>query len=294
MRILVCLLILTSGCVNKASKMIGHPIDEKYELPHFSGKAEICTYELDKSRYGQNREGEAVLIFVTEPFDKNSQVKPDDYDKNSVVDVLKMNRIDRFTTGIYDYSQFTSNFTPLSEHSPKFPLKTTMSSQDWCGQSFYQLNNDTGFKLFYRSYFEGQGDDYASLDYAVVEDNLFNLARIDTSLLPTGNFKIIPALSYITSNHIELKSYDCEAILKEENGKICYEYNIIDLERQVKVVIDASNNNQIQQWIETFPSGNEDKMLSSTYRLKSTVNEPYWEMNSNSFSSFRDSLKLGY
>lgn len=293
MRSILLLLIISCSCVNKTTKMIGHPIDEEYVLPHFSGEAEICTYELEKSRYGQQREGEAVLIFVTEPFDKNSQVKPDDYDRSSVVDVLKMNRIDRYTTGIYDYSQFTSNFTPLSEHSPKYPLKTTMSSQDWCGQSFYQLNNDTGFELFYRSYFEGQGDGLVSIKYAVVEDNLFNLARIDTELLPTGNFKIFPSLSYITSNHIELKSYECEAMLKEENGKLCYEYNIIDLERQVKVVLDPSKNNQIQRWEETYPSGEEGKMLTSTYVLKSTVNEPYWEMNSNDFSSYRDSLGIG-
>ena len=41
----------------------------------FDGKAEISTYSLSQSRYGEMRSGNAVLIFVTEDFLKNKQVK---------------------------------------------------------------------------------------------------------------------------------------------------------------------------------------------------------------------------
>ena len=41
----------------------------------YAGKAEITSYELEQARYGELRKGNAVLIYVTEPFLSEKQVK---------------------------------------------------------------------------------------------------------------------------------------------------------------------------------------------------------------------------
>src|SRR5690606_11223144 len=57
------------------------------------GKAEISSYQLDQSRYGRNHDGKAVLIFVTEDFSKNKQVKLENPqpDSRDAINVLKLN-----------------------------------------------------------------------------------------------------------------------------------------------------------------------------------------------------------
>jgi len=67
------------------------------------GKAEITTYDLYQARYGEMRQGEAVIVFVTENFSKEKQVKTDNPNAvaTPVIPVLKMNLTKRFYTGIY-------------------------------------------------------------------------------------------------------------------------------------------------------------------------------------------------
>ena len=40
----------------------------------YAGEAELNSYTLSQARYGENHEGEAVLIFVTEDFSKSKYV----------------------------------------------------------------------------------------------------------------------------------------------------------------------------------------------------------------------------
>ena len=43
----------------------------------YQGKAEVASYKLEQARYGEMRDGHAVLVFVTEDFSKSKQVKLD-------------------------------------------------------------------------------------------------------------------------------------------------------------------------------------------------------------------------
>ncbi|MCH7549394.1 MAG: hypothetical protein IH969_07665, partial [Candidatus Krumholzibacteriota bacterium] len=99
------------------------------------GKAELSGYRLKVSRYGQEREGHAVMIFVTEPFSDSKRVKVNDHTKNpsDVVDVIKLNLVRDFQTGIYDYNTMTSVFSRTSDFAP---LKVTFSSAEWCGHVY--------------------------------------------------------------------------------------------------------------------------------------------------------------
>src|SRR5690554_1303705 len=166
----------------------------------FSGQAEIATYTLSKARYEENHPGESVLIFVTEPFLNKRQVKADHPTPDNSVNVLKLNRIDRFKTGVYDYSQFTSVFTPVEKYDAMYPLKVTMGSQGWCGQSFTQISNNKGFDVEHKSYFESEGDSNFHMNYVVLEDNMMNLARLSVDLLPVGDFTVFPSISYLRTS----------------------------------------------------------------------------------------------
>jgi hypothetical protein len=39
-----------------------------FEKYWFNGEAELSSFQLTQARYGELREGKAVMIFVTEPF----------------------------------------------------------------------------------------------------------------------------------------------------------------------------------------------------------------------------------
>lgn len=283
----------TIGTKNSGTNSVEkNKTEEKYDLSFFSGKAEVNTYNLKKARYNDFHSGESVLIFVTEPFLKGEQVKSDHPNNENSVSVLKMNRIDRFSTGIYDYSIYTSVFTPISDYQPSYPLKITMSSQDWCGQSFMQLNNRGGFEVLLRSYFESEGDTINYLDYSFTEDNLFNLARIDTMLLPTGEFEIIPTMAHLRLSHEPLKAYKANATLSKLENQVIYSYDIPELKRGVRIFMDQKNHFQIVRWEETYPTVFDGKIRKSVYTLKSSKRLPYWELNQAGDAFMRDSLKL--
>lgn len=271
---------------------IRNKTNKKYDLSYFSGEAEVSTYTLEKARYNNIHPGESVLIFVTEPFLKEKQVKADNPSENNSASVLKMNKVERFSTGIYDYSIFTSVFTPISDFDPRYPLKITMSSQDWCGQSFMQVNNNDGFDYLLRSYFESEGDTTAHLDYCYTEDNLFNLARIDTALLPLGEFDIIPSMQHLRLAHAELKSYTATASLANLEDQVVYSFDIPELKRTVRIFLNPEAHFQIVRWEVTYPTVFDGKLRTSVYSLKESKKLPYWKLNQKSNGNYRDSLKL--
>ncbi len=125
----------------------------------YQGKAEISSFELQQNRYNNIHDGEMVMIFVTEDFLTDKQVKNDNYSSSKSTKIIKNNRIRKFTTGIYDYSIYTSIFTDVGSHDDINTLKVSMSSQDWCGQSFSQINNiGNQNRISSYSYFENEGD----------------------------------------------------------------------------------------------------------------------------------------
>jgi hypothetical protein len=143
------------------------------------GRAEMDGYRLTVSRYGQERSGHAVMIFVTEPFSESKWVKLDDHRRNpeDVVDVLKLNMVRDFQTGIYDYNTMVSVFSRTSDFQP---LKITFTSAEWCGHVYSELlfeDDELVDREF--SYFEGEsGVRRLPLSGVTVsEDNLFILLR---------------------------------------------------------------------------------------------------------------------
>ena len=92
------------------------------------GQAEISAYELTYPRYGALRSGVAVAIFVTEPFSYEARVKadPGKHAPGDVFPVIKLNLVQDFQTGIYDYNEQTSSY--LSLRSLNSPAATSPRS----------------------------------------------------------------------------------------------------------------------------------------------------------------------
>lgn len=77
---LFLLLIILSCNSNQKSeveqeKLPPRVLSDEYKDYWFNGQAEITSYTLEQERYGEMRTGTAVLIFVTEDFLPDAQVK---------------------------------------------------------------------------------------------------------------------------------------------------------------------------------------------------------------------------
>ena len=190
MRTLVCPLLITLAAT---PALANGPF-----WPHWSdGKAELSGYELIQPRYGELRRGEAVLIFVTEPFSKSKAVKVNQWNPNDSdqFTALKLNFVRKFQTGIYDYSVMTSVFTDPARAFA--PVKVTFSSQEWCGHVFEEARFGDDARVDINSYFEGETTDL-TLPVTAAEDALFitlrGLAATDLAAEPTALVALPSAL----------------------------------------------------------------------------------------------------
>src|SRR5262245_53936464 len=67
--------------------------DVGFDARWHDGRAELDGYRYTITRYGQLRQGQAVMIYVTEPWSLSKRVKVEDASKDpaDVFDVLKLN-----------------------------------------------------------------------------------------------------------------------------------------------------------------------------------------------------------
>jgi hypothetical protein len=259
-------------------------LSQTFKNHWFDGFAEINSYELIQSRYGQQRKGKAVLIFVTEDFLAKEQVKANQKSKTTIP-VLKSNRTKNFLTGIYPYSVMSSSFSSLRKKHPL--IKTVASIQEWCGQSYLQLNaGDKKNTIVSHSYFEGEADQNLTLPKTVSEDELWNLIRFDPKNLPVGEFDLFPSLELIRLNHIEAKPVKATGSLKVGN----YTLYIPTLQRSLSIRFDRNFPYTIEGWEEKYDHKGE-QYTSRAKRIQ-TERRKYWQENNPASVRFRAPFKL--
>lgn len=267
------------------------PLSQEFKDYWYAGNAEITSYKLEQARYGEIREGKSVLIYVTEPFLPEVQVKADGSDSSNIP-VLKLNATKNYLTGIYPYSIMSSTFYPV--HDNQHAVKTSFSMQEWCGHVYAQLNNREDFEFMSHSYFEGEADQELSLDKVLLENEVWNKIRINPDGLPVGEIQIIPSLEYFRVKHQPVKAYSADASLTKNGDLKTYSITYKETERTLSINFSASFPYQIESWTEEFKSGFGAKaqtMVSKGTKLK-TLKTPYWRQNSNKFVGLRDSLAL--
>lgn len=253
----------------------------------YKGEAEITSYALEQARYGEIRQGHAVLIYVTEDFLPKTQVKANNQNPNNIP-VLKLNATKSFNTGIYPYTIMQSVFYPVSNN--KHAIKVSSSMQEWCGHVYAQLNNRNDFEITSHSYFEGEADKNFTLEKAVLENELWVQLRINPKTLPTGNINSIPAFEYTRMRHIPIKAYKATATLKTNSYTISYP----ELQRQLTINFNNNFPFEILSWTETFKSGfgtNAQTLTTKATKLK-TLKSDYWNKNQNKHKILRDTLFL--
>lgn len=128
------------------------------------GNAEVAGYSLTYPRYGELRNGTGVAVFVTEEFSDSARVKNETPGRpaTDLFPVIKLNWMQDFPTGVYDYNMMTSAFATTKAVAglpAGSAVKVVFSAQEWCGQAHARLDwsgEDVRHRL--QSYFDGEGD----------------------------------------------------------------------------------------------------------------------------------------
>ncbi len=276
---------------------------EDFKQQWYAGKAELSSYTLEQARYGEMRTGEATLIFVTEDFSTEKLVKLDEPDKtNDKVRVLKMNMTKKFETGIYPYSMMLSVFTPVSKNGEAKTLKVGCTSQEWCGHTFSQLRLDgSKYNWQLHSYFEAENEQPKKLDFAILEDELWNRIRMEPASLPQGTISLIPGLFWQRLSHTSIGAEDAvlslskadTSFIKDSSAQLYTIYYPV-AQRTMRIYFDSLFPHAILGWQETHPDGfgNHKKLLTTNAIRKKTIWLDYWKHNSLADSSYRDTLQL--
>jgi len=306
MRILKLLIVITViGCQSKANKNSNNNLQnidfDQFNDYWYSGEAEITSFKLQQSRYGEKRDGHAVLVFVTEPFSESKQVKLDNPNRNpdDKVSVMKLNFVKKFTTGIYPYSMMTSSFVPVSIDQYSDAIKVTTTSQEWCGHTFTQINkedNDYRFQQF--SYFESEGDVEMDLQASWLEDEIWNRIKINPNSLPTGEIDILPGTMYLRLSHEQPESKKAIANLNEIDSSDYFpgSHSVYTLKyetRSLEIYFDSEFPFSIYGWEENYPKGFGSQEYSKTTAKRiNSIKSPYWQKNSNIDEKLRNQLGI--
>ena len=120
------------------------------------GQAEVATYDAQRSVYGRIRQFEYTYIVVKEEFNREFNVKTDNYNRDDLFSVMKVNKFASFETENYPYHYLTSVF--LKREKPEQIYKMTHTGQEWCGNTFKQFQlTSAGYEYDYNSYFDNAG-----------------------------------------------------------------------------------------------------------------------------------------
>ncbi|WP_266369199.1 hypothetical protein [Tellurirhabdus rosea] len=252
----------------------------------FAGKAELNRYRLEQAQYGALNPGEAVLIFVTEDFRTDTQVKSEtEASRSRSTPVLKLNFVRKFVTGIYDYSLYTSVFTPIQHAEFPATLKVSTSGQEWCGHSYLQMNyRSGGYGVSGRSYFEQEVAEDYEIGKALLEDEIWNRIRLAPDRLPTGSVSVVPGTQSARLRHRKLEPLTADVSLTDYTGTAfsgnspkAYRLEYKTDGRTLLIVFENQFPHRILGWEETYKS--KDKQLTSRAVLQKTVQTDYWNRN---------------
>ena len=263
------------------------PWDDAFKKQWYAGQAEITRYELKQARYRDVHEGDAVLIFVTEDFLIEDQVKHERGDGQSQ-SVLKLNFTRNFNTGIYPYSMMTSTFTPVADNART--VKVTTSVQEWCGHTFTQMNyRNKHYHGILRSYFQSEGDRNYVVD-GFLEDEIWTRIRLAPEQLPIGEVQMIPGTQYQRLAHVLPQEQTATAELVTDGNTQTYWVVYSTIPRKLSITFEKAYPHVILSWEEA--TQRRGKWLTTTAKKTHAIMLDYWSKNSAVDATYRAQLGL--
>jgi hypothetical protein len=245
------------------------------------GNAELATYRGQIARYGELRRAEVVLIYVTEPHDRRTWVKDDAAPDDQKVQVLKLNHVAKFRTGIYPYSVMTSVFSPVAdwERARFQPVKMTLTAQEWCGHVFHGLwAGSEAFATAMHSYFKGEGDAGEVVDTpedVLYEDALFvQLRELDGPFANGESWRghIVPRLWQGRKEHVAPRPVEASITRAEvtRDGQPATRFTLTYADQVVYYDVARDYPHRLLHWQR---SDGTELSLVGHKRL------PYWRLN---------------
>lgn len=303
--LVILLLLSLLNCTHRDQKspdasalFIGQHLADPWRRLWYDGNAEISTYEVAQARYTDIHPGKTVLIFVTEDFLTDKQVKNEQNGKPSA-SVLKTNMVRHFNTGIYDYSMMTSVFTPVDKKQFPHTLKISTSSQDWCGHSWMQLNHQKNrYNVSQYSYFQQEGDTEHNVVDLFTEDEIFNQIRLDPTQLPIGSQEILPGTVFTRLRHIAFQPYQVEITIQAStssgfSGQDLQVYTVFfpEFDRTLKIYYEKMFPYNIAGWTDSYPSLGGEKLTTVAKQITSK-RLPYWSLHDAEDAHLRAEIGL--
>lgn len=299
--VLLTTLTFACGAPPSVPKPAGAPVVPDRSVYWHQGKAEVSRFDLQQVRYGSIYSGVAVMIFVKEDFLPGAQVKHEGRSAaETPVPVLKLIATRDFLTGLYPYSLMTTVFSPFRAGDGR-SYKITATTQDWCGQTFMQLNNrDSLFAVAYRSYFEEEGDRDFAVPPAVLEDELFTIVRTDPARLPLGEVRVLPSLHCVQLRIKDFHEHTGTAAvstrllpeLARDSVRV-YAIRYHDVPREFSITFEATFPHAILAWEETEGELKKGKRPMTTRGVRThTMLTDYWNRSAPADSVLRKGLGL--
>ena len=156
------------------------------------GLAEVATYDAERVIYKKKRTFKYTQITVKEEFNQQFNVKTDDYKRDDLFPVMKINQFCSIPADQYPYHYLTSLF--FRRDQPVALFKMSSSSQEWCGNTFKSIIDDgVNFEMWFHSYWDGQGNNSRDLRRDVfLEDALpYTLRTLKFDGKPSFNLLVL-------------------------------------------------------------------------------------------------------
>ena len=265
------------------------------------GRAEVSSYKVVEFRYGEERSGYGVLIFVTEDVNRNTLIKVESKTpKQDRVYALKLNNVLKFTTGVYDYSVMTSVFSaiePSMQSEPFELIKLSLSSQEWCGHVFEEVRvTDDRLLGDLISYFEREGRQQWSFDqpheFASEDHLLIRIRELKGAFMAEGESRtmtMLPSLWQFRIRHQERKLVEVTLAKGTREG-----VNIDGTEYQAVPWTWSYGKREKTVWVETAYPHRILRWESSNGRGELMVSKrmPYWGLHGIGDEHLRDELEI--
>lgn len=266
------------------------------------GRGEVNVYRLVEERYGDPRDGHAVLIYVAEELNADTYVKveSDRTPPEKRMFVLKLNSLKKFPTGLYDYATMTTVFSVPESHlgfPPFQAARVTHTTQEWCGQVWQRLDlRRDGWHIDLRSYFEREADQSTVLpaEGTDLEDNLWiKIRELDAPWLVPGesrSLKLVPSTWELRKTHqpasvvpVVIQKRDREPIDTALGKLEAYVWTWSVGARSVTAWVEVEGAHRLLAW--TDSNGGHAEIVESN-------RVTYWEKNDDEDFTIRRDFRL--